>query len=363
MPALLLLCFALHPGGRSSVSRSATMPHKHRFLFFFCFKTKIGDGGNRCNMGMVAGDESGSGGRHLEEAYTCAVVDGALRRTTFELAEADAESLSKAPNYWVPRRALRGEDGDGPLRGCGERASADLLERVAEDLLDGDVAETFEGCEYWCQVYNGGRGLRFHFDKDEHMLRTEGKYEFPILSTVVYLTAATGGGARQSPTIVVDQVYRGDSPEEEEEAPRKTVLSYPKQNRALAFDGRLAHGVLDSTNASCRRTLLVNFWKEKPRGLDRATVADLEALGMARTGEAPAGEKGETGKAERRDPVRRELGGGDDLVLLDDVAASVPDEELREASCVSVSHPKHALYPIEAASGMQGTLGAFVREE
>ena len=104
----------------------------------------------------------------------------------------------------------------------------------------------------------------------------------------------------------------------------------------------------------------MNFWKEKPRGPDRATVADLEALGMA-TGRRRGGRRGDGEGGEER-PVRRELG-GDDLVLLDDVAASVPDEELREASCVSVSHPKHALYPIEAASGMQGTLGAFVREE
>ena len=158
-------------------------------------------------------------GRHLEEAYTCAVVDGALRRTT-------SSSPRRTPRV-CPRPRTTGYQGE--LRGGktetdpagAASASADLRERVAEDLLDGDVAETFEGCEYWCQVYNGGRGLRFHFDKDEH---AEDGRKVRVSYPIDRSHGRHWWRARQSPTIVVDQVYCGDSPEEEEEeVPRKTV--------------------------------------------------------------------------------------------------------------------------------------------
>ena len=211
---------------------------------------------------------------HLEDKYTLAVLDNALSAGVYRLAETQVTHLAECPNYWISREQLV----EKQLRGVGEIVSFDLWDRVVGNILrcSGNEAwnATWQGCEYWSQVYHGGRGLEFHFDKDESRVKTKGEFHFPILSCVIYLTDDTeeevqgdgggggdggketqGGGNRgkaipkQSPTIVVDQTYRG-SEGEEADAPHKTVLSYPKKNRVLVFDGRLAHGVLDSMNKS-----------------------------------------------------------------------------------------------------------------
>lgn len=39
-----------------------------------------------------------------------------------------------------------------------------------------------------CQIYERGRGLAFHFDKDEHLLTSEGKMVHPIVNSIIYLT-------------------------------------------------------------------------------------------------------------------------------------------------------------------------------
>ena len=39
-----------------------------------------------------------------------------------------------------------------------------------------------------CQIYEHGRGLAFHFDKDEHLLTSERKMVHPIVNSIVYLT-------------------------------------------------------------------------------------------------------------------------------------------------------------------------------
>ncbi|QDZ18822.1 hypothetical protein A3770_02p13400 [Chloropicon primus] len=303
-------------------------------------------------------------GRYLEEEYRVVVVDGALSRDVYELAEREAEKLGDCPNYWIPREKVVVEDG---ARGLGEWASVDLFRRIAGELLEG---EEWEGAEYWTQVYTGGRGLEFHFDKDESKVETKGIFQFPILSSVIYLTegqaptSAASKVPKQSPTIVVDQVYQGQGGGGE---PRKSVLSYPRANRVLIFDGRLAHGVLDSLNVTCRKTLLINFWREKPERLARVSQANLSEFGL---GESPK----RSGEIEDvpvvptpRRMVRRGLEGEEEegeVILLDDVCKAVPEQEFRDSLCISVRHPKHVLYPIEATEGMEPcTLGAFVRED
>jgi hypothetical protein len=47
------------------------------------------------------------------------------------------------------------------------------------------------------QVYQPGKGLAFHFDKDESLLVTEGRTVNPILSSVLYLTGSTQAGSRR----------------------------------------------------------------------------------------------------------------------------------------------------------------------
>jgi hypothetical protein len=48
------------------------------------------------------------------------------------------------------------------------------------------------------QIYEGGRGLGFHFDKDEHAMAEEGRMVNPILSSVLYLTGSRGDSLRQA---------------------------------------------------------------------------------------------------------------------------------------------------------------------
>ena len=49
----------------------------------------------------------------------------------------------------------------------------------------------------WCfssqhaQVYEPGKGLAFHFDKDEQLFLEQRKMVHPLLSTVVYLAGDT----------------------------------------------------------------------------------------------------------------------------------------------------------------------------
>ena len=38
------------------------------------------------------------------------------------------------------------------------------------------------------QIYEHGRGLAFHFDKDEHLLKEEGTMVHPIVNSIIYLT-------------------------------------------------------------------------------------------------------------------------------------------------------------------------------
>ena len=39
-----------------------------------------------------------------------------------------------------------------------------------------------------CQIYEHGRGLAFHFDKDEHLLSSKGQMVHPMVNSIVYLT-------------------------------------------------------------------------------------------------------------------------------------------------------------------------------
>ena len=47
------------------------------------------------------------------------------------------------------------------------------------------------------QIYEGGRGLGFHFDKDEHAMREAGSMVNPALSSVLYLTGSQSDVLRQ----------------------------------------------------------------------------------------------------------------------------------------------------------------------
>lgn len=47
------------------------------------------------------------------------------------------------------------------------------------------------------EVYEGGSGLAFHFDKDEHFFKSEQIMRHPYLSSVLYLTGSDSDRLRQ----------------------------------------------------------------------------------------------------------------------------------------------------------------------
>jgi hypothetical protein len=53
-------------------------------------------------------------------------------------------------------------------------------------------------------VYQPGKGLGFHFDKDEHVMRSSGVMLNPIWSSVLYLTGSTGPAAAAAAAAAAD---------------------------------------------------------------------------------------------------------------------------------------------------------------
>ena len=90
------------------------------------------------------------------------------------------------------------------------------------------------GYEFW--GHNGTR-TGWHYDKDEDLLEREGKYSFPLCSTVYYLE--------------VDRLQGGQLAVESD-------LITPKTNRLVMFSPRKYHGVEPFKGK--RVSLLINPW-------------------------------------------------------------------------------------------------------
>lgn len=139
----------------------------------------------------------------------------------------------------------------------------------------------WEGAEYWVQVYEGGRGLAFHFDKDEHAMESSGVMVNPILSSVLFLTSAENNQPPQAPLVLTDQVFDCELGSPTPTDPTTSTLIFPVENSYCIFDGRLGHGVLDSAVTSRRVTLLVNWWAQKPLKIQRAPVIPIREMSYA----------------------------------------------------------------------------------
>ena len=119
-----------------------------------------------------------------------------------------AEVFESCPNYWIPREALETND----VHTAVEREVCRLFHDMMQDILPTQWA----GAEFWiqarhprlqragslpdalvcfssqhAQVYEPGKGLAFHFDKDEQLFLEQRKVVHPLLSTVVYLAGDT----------------------------------------------------------------------------------------------------------------------------------------------------------------------------
>ena len=151
------------------------------------------------------------------------------------------------------------------------------------------------GAEVWCQVYEGGRGLDPHWDKDEADTEAGRRTRHPQVSSIVYLTggdAAPSSGGTHGATCVLNQRLHPRAPRAVPAAPTAAALLRPEAGAGAAVDGRLLHSVLASSPGVVRATLLVNWWAGRgPTGVSRAPLAlplapPLPAAALARA--APA---------------------------------------------------------------------------
>ena len=299
---------------------------------------------------------------------------------------ADAEGLACCSNFWIPRAVLSGEE---PALAAFEQAAAELAQRCLsrrsrrrsrgrrwrekeeephtpelsppprlhplisvykESGSEGEEKEEVEeqqeqelvvsGAECWCQLYEKGRGLDPHYDKDEEAsARGERPLRHPRVSTVVYLNGSEGGEGEEEDgggkkkkkfnhfgaTVVINQRLHPRSGAPLPAVPTSSALLWPRRGAAAAFDGRLAHCVLSSSSSSgedkdggddCdgddgdndgdasaaagaekgsstfdegkRATVLFNFWcGPSPGGVLRVTEEDIVAAGLSR----PVGEE------------------------------------------------------------------------
>lgn len=97
----------------------------------------------------------------------------------------------------------------------------------------------------------------------------------PILSSVLYLNSAEECFSPPlGATFVMEQCFDAEKRCGVPDPSRRDVLAWPSPNTLLVFDGRLAHGVLDSDSRVVRRSMLVNWWRRQPRNVVRATASE-----------------------------------------------------------------------------------------
>lgn len=51
------------------------------------------------------------------------------------------------------------------------------------------------------QSYEAGRGLTFHFDKDEHIMAQRKEMSHPVLSCILYLTGSSASPRQGAPPV------------------------------------------------------------------------------------------------------------------------------------------------------------------
>lgn len=154
--------------------------------------------------------------------------------------------------HWLPHSLLTAVDAPHPL----------LAETVGHIMGTGFGSE-FCGVEMWIQRRGADSAMHLHWDMDEERVRLEpGQLRTPAMSVVVYLSDAGG------PTLVLRQ-----QPRAPREGPRRCWCIWPHAGMVCRFPGDYLHGVLGDPDVqdagSSRHTLILNFWRRRPRGLPR----------------------------------------------------------------------------------------------
>ena len=162
--------------------------------------------------------------------------------------------------YWV--------SADAQPQTAIEMLVQDIFHFHTRDCPTGSFDMERSGAEWWTQVVDSDKDIKFHWDRDYELQREQGVCIHPHLGTVTYLTDV--GGA---PTIVLPAASPLDADEVATTCHGKlshASACWPVRGRHLAFDGRLLHGaptgigggatIEDDPVAQKRVTLLVNVW-------------------------------------------------------------------------------------------------------
>lgn len=142
-----------------------------------------------------------------------------------------------------------------------------IVKQISYQDFPNGFPEDYIGMEWWTQVRDTKEGITFHYDKDEALCSEKNIYNYPLKSTVTYLTDIGGPTA-----IFNDNNYN------------RGYLSFPKVNKHIIFDGHLFHGVMGPlskeipTNDKKRITLLINYWTYQPAGPNCIVFPEKEKL-------------------------------------------------------------------------------------
>ena len=151
------------------------------------------------------------------------------------------------------------------------------LEQIVKDIFDYHTKDVsydpkISGAEWWTLVVDSSDGgVGFHWDKDYGM-EEHGVSIFPHIATVTYISQVE----KAAPTIVLEKtsppIFEASV---EGKAGKNVYISWPKQGKHIAFDGRYLHAActelipapisdVDSrskeTSVEKRISLLVNIW-------------------------------------------------------------------------------------------------------
>lgn len=125
--------------------------------------------------------------------------------------------------------------------------------------------------EFWCKKQINLNG--FHVDCDEFLKKQEKyKYIYPLLSCVSYFDDNLCFPTTLTTIDIEKYLYK------EFENEKKIVLSFPKKNKQITFDGKYMHGVtkiIDKEDMSQRKIIAINIWNIKPEKVEYYTPDDI----------------------------------------------------------------------------------------
>lgn len=118
--------------------------------------------------------------------------------------------------------------------------------------------------EYWCKNKIDLNG--FHVDCDEFLRKQKNVYVHPLLSCVSYFDDNNFFPTTLTNIDTEKYLYK------EFENEKKMVLSFPKKNKQITFNGKYMHGVTKLSDnediSQSRKIIAINIWNIKPENIE-----------------------------------------------------------------------------------------------